>query len=206
MHCLLNTSYAYQRSPHLWRVLSEQHRACHEQPCAANVKVVEFDRVPADPLVGDDFCKIEELQRTKMICGYQVLRVQGRVMWKGHGSNNVKAELTLRCENPTSYCEPKQLFLTKYTRRSSSNKAETVEIDYQPDAENPFWGTGAKGEFVSYCHFRGRVRHNLGVSTRHTHTVRRIPEVMLSCGRGRFRAHIASDARAVNDQIDGTFQ
>ena len=111
---------------------------------------MEFTTVPAKALVGDDyFWEIQELQREKQICSYQVLRVQGRVMWEGHGSNDLQAKLTLRRERENQAPRCKELLLAKYTHRYSYKKATTVEMDYHPDKDNPFWGTGAKGEFVS---------------------------------------------------------
>ena len=107
-------------------------------------KIVIFDKVPSGTLHSDGFADDTGLQQEKMRFDFLVIRVQGRVRWKDHGSGDPDAVLGLKRRNK------KQIFgeleLAEYARGSSPDEFTTVEFDLKPRAQNPFWQQGATGK------------------------------------------------------------
>ena len=107
-------------------------------------KIVIFDKVPSGTLHGDGFAEDIGFQQKKMRFKFRVVRVQGRVRWKDHGSGDPSAVLTLKRKTK------KQIFgeleLAKYARGSSPDEFTPVQFDFKPHAQNPFWQQGATGK------------------------------------------------------------
>ena len=103
-----------------------------------------FDKVPSGTLHGDGFAEDIGLQQETMRFEFRVVRVQGRVRWKDHDSGDPSAMLTLKRRTK------KQLFgeleLAEYARGSSPDEVTTVQFDFKPHVQDPFWQQGATGK------------------------------------------------------------
>ena len=107
-------------------------------------EIVIFDEVPSGTLHSDGFADDIGLQEEKMRFDFLVIRVQGHVRWKDHGSGDPDAVLTLKRRTK------KQLFgeleLAEYARGSSPDEFTLVPFDFKPHVQDPFWQQGATGK------------------------------------------------------------
>ena len=115
-------------------------------------KTIIFDKFPSNTLIGDEFGEEQGFQIRKMANNFQVIRVHGRVRWKYRGSDDDAAVLTLKRGNFRTQQNLKQLELAEYARGTSPDEATTVEFDFEPDVQNPFWQRGAAGEISFHSH------------------------------------------------------
>ena len=117
-------------------------------------EVILFCTAPRNTLVGDAFDQEKGLQVKKIPFNFQVVRVQGRVRWKDHGSGDARAALILK----RGTLKPKQILgrldLAKYARGSTADEFTTAEFDFDmsnnqsPDQLDSFWKEGAAGAVV----------------------------------------------------------
>ena len=107
-----------------------------------------FDKFPSGTLHGDGFGgdKGFKKQLEKMSSQFRVVRVQGRVRWKDHGSGDPSAVLRLKRRKSRRIFG--ELDLAKYARGSSPDEVTTVEFDFKPDKQSPFWHPGPTGKFM----------------------------------------------------------
>ena len=82
-----------------------------------------------------------------MPTNFRVIRVHGRVTWEFHGPGDDPAALVLKRRANQNL---EQLDLAEYARDSSSDGVTTVEFDFKPDEQNPFWQRGAAGRISFY--------------------------------------------------------
>ena len=89
----------------------------------------------------------------KMKNNFQVIRVRGHVKWKYHGSDDeTAAALTVKRGNFTAKQNLEQLELAEYARGSSPDEVITIDFDFKPDSQNPFWQRGTTGEIFFYSY------------------------------------------------------
>ena len=105
-----------------------------------------FDKFPPGILHGDGFGEDKGLKKQleKMSSQFRVVRVQGRVRWKDHGSGDPDAVLTLKRKTKKRIFG--ELELAEYARGSSPDEVTTVEFDFKPRVQDPFWQQGATGK------------------------------------------------------------
>ena len=103
-----------------------------------------FDEVPSGTLHSDGFPEDIGLQQATMRFKFRVVRVQGRVRWKDHGSGDPSAMLTLK--RRTKKQTFGELELAEYARGSSTDEFTLVPFDFKPHAQDPFWQQGATGK------------------------------------------------------------
>ena len=105
-----------------------------------------FDKFPSGTLHGDGFGEDKGLKKQleKMSSQFRVVRVQGRVRWKDHGSGDPSAVLRLKRRKSRRIFG--ELDLAKYARGSSPDEVTTVEFNFKPPEQNSFWQQGATGK------------------------------------------------------------
>ena len=105
---------------------------------------MKFDKIPKETLPGNEFDDEESIQKEKVQHNFKVMRVQGSVKWKDHGTGDPSAMLTLKRRKS----KPRQtwaLDLAEYTRGASADAVRTLHFDLSPDAKNEFWHSGTAG-------------------------------------------------------------
>ena len=83
---------------------------------------------------------------------FEVLRVEGTVVWKEHGPGDPGADVTaLKLRRFKSNIEPNlgkiTLAVFKDSERSEDKYSE-LRFNITPDLENPFWGQGTECKIV----------------------------------------------------------
>ena len=116
-------------------------------------KSVHFDEFPSGKRIGNEFEEEEGFGKETMKSEFRIVRVQGHVRWKDHGSGESCAELILK----RGFLKPHkkvlgELILAEYARGSSPNEVTTVKFDLKPDGQNSVWQTGGTGKLESNLH------------------------------------------------------
>ena len=116
------------------------------------ISTVRFDKFPSVKLIGDEFADEVGFDSKDMALDFRIVRVQGHVRWKDHGSDEACAVLTLKRKTKKQMLG--ELDLAEYARGSSPDEVATIKFDLKPDDQNPFWQTGGTGKFESDLHSR----------------------------------------------------
>ena len=127
------------------QTLTDLPRLMSTQECT---EIVIFNKVLSGTLHGDAFGEDRGLQMQRIQFDFRVVRVQGRVRFQYSGDPSAVLKL--------KRLSKKQIFgelnLAEYARVSSPDEFTTVEFDFEPDVQNPFWQQGATGKVVSdFC-------------------------------------------------------
>ena len=107
--------------------------------------MVTFNKVLSGTLHGDAFGEDRGLQMQRIQFDFRVVRVQGRVRFQYSGDPSA----VLKLKRLTKKQILGELNLAEYACVSSPDEFTTVEFDFEPDVQNPFWQRGATGKDVS---------------------------------------------------------